>query len=36
LLVRRRDLEALIESSPAHLDLDQLAAKVVAEMGGKT
>ena len=36
LLVRRRDLEALIEGSPAHLDLDRLAAEAVAEIrGGK-
>jgi excisionase family DNA binding protein len=35
LLIRRRDLEALIESSPAHLDLDKLAAEAMAEMGVK-
>jgi excisionase family DNA binding protein len=35
ILIRRRDLEALIEGSPAHLDLDQLVEEAVAEMRGK-
>jgi excisionase family DNA binding protein len=36
LLVRRRDLEALIEGSQqANPDLDRLAAEAVAEMRGK-
>jgi len=35
LLIRRRDLEALIEGAPAHFDIDRLAAEVVAEMRGK-
>jgi excisionase family DNA binding protein len=35
LLIRRRDLEALIESNPVHLNLDQLVEEAMAEMRGK-
>jgi len=35
ILIRREDLVALIEGSPVHLDLDQIAAKAVAEMRGR-
>ena len=36
LLIRRRDLEALIEGNPAHLDLDRLAGEIVADLGGES
>jgi len=35
ILIRRRDLEALIEGAPAHFDIDRLAAKAVAELRGR-
>jgi len=36
ILIRRRDLEALIEGNPAHLDLDRLAGEIVADLGGES